>query len=225
MSFPLGSLTGAEDTAPADKVYKRQSKKAKPAPAPASSSLRTPLWLVLGGLVWCLVLLALLTHDPSDAAFSIAGSKEQVSNRVGTLGAWVSDLLLFGFGYSAWWLMLVALRRWLGGLADVLRTEPVVDETPVWQRRGLWLLGLVLLMCASCALEWTRLYGWESRLPGQHAGGVLGYALGPLSMKLLGFAGSGLVWIVALLAGSSLALQFSWMRLAELIGTLTVSLF
>ncbi len=220
MSFPLGSLTGAEDAAPADKVYKRQpSKKARPAPAPASASLRTPLWLILGGLVWCLVLLALLTHDRGDAAFSIAGSKDHVSNRVGTLGAWISDLLLFGFGYSAWWLMLVALRRWLGGLADVLRTEPVFDETPVWQRRGLWGLGLVLLMCASCALEWTRLYGWEARLPGAHAGGVLGYALGPWSMKLLGFAGSGLVWIVALLAGSALALQFSWMRLAELIGT------
>ncbi len=220
MSFPLGSLTGAEDAAPAEKVYKRQqSKKAKPAPAPASSSLRTPLWLILGGLLWCLVLLALLTHDRSDAAFSIAAGKDHVSNRVGALGAWVSDLLFFCFGYSAWWLMLVALRRWLGGLAEVLRTEAVADEGPAWRHRALWLSGLLLLMCASCALEWTRLYGWEASLPGQHAGGVLGFALGPWSMKLLGFAGSGLVWIVALLAGSSLALQFSWMRLAELIGT------
>jgi S-DNA-T family DNA segregation ATPase FtsK/SpoIIIE len=50
------------------------------------------------------------------------------------------------------------------------------------------------------ALEWTRLYRWESALPG-HAGGVLGHALGPLSMRWLGFAGSGVLWIALLVAG------------------------
>ena len=33
-----------------------------------------------------------------------------------------------------------------------------------------------LLLAASSSLEWTRLYHWESRVPGQHAGGVLPYA-------------------------------------------------
>ena len=51
--------------------------------------------------------------------------------------------------------------------------------------------GIVLLMAASCALEWTRLYRYDELLPGGQAGGVLGAVLGPLSMKWLGFAGSG----------------------------------
>ncbi len=37
-------------------------------------------------------------------------------------------------------------------------------------------------------------------------------------MKLLGFAGSGVFWIAALVAGISLSLRFSWLRLAERIG-------
>ena len=37
-------------------------------------------------------------------------------------------------------------------------------------------------------------------------------------MKLLGFAGSGVLWIALLLAGMSLAFQFSWLHLADLIG-------
>jgi S-DNA-T family DNA segregation ATPase FtsK/SpoIIIE len=47
---------------------------------------------------------------------------------------------------------------------------------------------------------------------------VLGYVLGTTSMKLLGFAGSGVFWIAALVAGISLSLRFSWLRLAERIG-------
>ena len=80
-------------------------------------------------------------------------------------------------------------------------------------RAAVW-VGLALLLAASCALEWTRLYRCESRLPG-HAGGVLGFTLGPLSTHWLGFAGSGVLWIAALVAGMSLALRFSWLALAE----------
>ncbi|MDN3921847.1 DNA translocase FtsK [Roseateles violae] len=172
---------------------------------------------MVGGAMWCLVVLALLTHDGADAAFSISGNRSLYGNKVGALGAWISDLLLFCFGYSAWWLPLVGLRLWLGSLAGLLRADerPVA---PMWQRVAPWCVGIALLMSASCALEWTRLYLWEPRLPG-HAGGVLGYTLGPLSMRLVGFAGSGVLWIAALLAGASLALKFSWLSLAEQLGT------
>lgn len=72
-------------------------------------------------------------------------------------------------------------------------------------------------MMASCALEWTRIYGWESRLPG-HAGGALGYLLGPLSMRWLGFGGSGVLWIAMLVAALPMALGFSWLRVADTLG-------
>src|SRR3989442_752134 len=52
----------------------------------------------------------------------------------------------------------------------------------------------------------------------QDAGVVLGYALGKTSMQWLGFAGSGVLWIAALVAGVSMALRFSWLRVAERIG-------
>jgi len=48
---------------------------------------------------------------------------------------------------------------------------------------------------------------------------VLGYTLGPASQKLLGFAGSGVMWIATMVAGLAMALQFSWLRVAETIGT------
>ena len=126
MSFPGSLLGGGDDAAPAERpAPARKSKKAAPPAAPPTppSPLRTPLWLLIGALVWCLVLLAMVSHDRADAAFSTAGTSAPAHNRVGALGAWISDLMLFGFGYSCWWLMLISLRAWLSGLARMLRAD------------------------------------------------------------------------------------------------------
>jgi DNA segregation ATPase FtsK/SpoIIIE, S-DNA-T family len=76
----------------------------------------------------------------------------------------------------------------------------------------------VLLLMASTALEWTRLYQFEGLVAGAHAGGVLGAVLGPSSMRLLGFVGSGVLWIVVLLLALAWTFRFSWLGLAERIG-------
>ena len=177
--------------------------------------LRRQAWLLLGALAWLLFVLAMLTHHAGDPAFSTSGSGESLRNKAGLLGARVSDLALFLFGFSAWWMVPVALRAWLSALARLLRGEPAAQPqaSPGWL---IW-LGLALLLASSCALEWTRLYRWEPLLPG-HAGGVLGYTLGPLSMRWLGFAGSGVLWIAMGVSGLALALRFSWLRLADAIG-------
>jgi S-DNA-T family DNA segregation ATPase FtsK/SpoIIIE len=83
----------------------------------------------------------------------------------------------------------------------------------------LW-IGIALLMSASCALESTRLWHFESGLPGGHGGGLLGHLLGGFSMRAIGFDGSGVFWIALLLLGLPLALRFSWAVVAEAIGSL-----
>ena len=70
-------------------------------------------------------------------------------------------------------------------------------------------LGLALLLAASASLEWTRLYQWEGQVAGGHAGGVLGLVLGRASQSLLGFAGSGVLWIAVLVAAASLGARAS----------------
>ncbi|MFM7705730.1 MAG: DNA translocase FtsK 4TM domain-containing protein, partial [Rubrivivax sp.] len=202
MSFPLGSLQGD----PGDVA-------APGAGAEGATGWRRKARLGLGALALLLFFLAMATRHAGDPAFSTSGTGEPVRNAVGLLGARAADLALFLFGWSAWWLLPVALRAWLGALARSMRGEPA----PAPAARAQVLLGLALLLAASCALAWTRLYRFEPVLPG-HAGGVFGWWLGPLSMQWLGFAGSGVLWIAALLAGSSLALRFSWLSVIESLG-------
>jgi S-DNA-T family DNA segregation ATPase FtsK/SpoIIIE len=76
---------------------------------------------------------------------------------------------------------------------------------------------LVLLLCASCTLEWSRLYRLESHLPG-HGGGVLGWLLAPSASRWLGFNGSALVCIAVALVCIALVFRFSWGQVAERLG-------
>jgi DNA segregation ATPase FtsK/SpoIIIE, S-DNA-T family len=181
--------------------------------------------LVGGFLVLSLWLIALMSYSPNDAAWSTSGVGTVVSNRVGRFGAWIADASYFLAGYSVWWCVAVCVRQWLALLADRLRGETLRtatfapqpdDHTPSLRRMAFW-VGLAFLMYGSTTLEWTRLYRLESVLPG-HSGGALGYLLGSISVKWLGFAGSGLVAIVLGVLGAAWAFNFSWMLWAERIG-------
>ncbi|MES1161799.1 MAG: DNA translocase FtsK 4TM domain-containing protein, partial [Rhizobacter sp.] len=108
MTFPLGSLLSGASARPASST----------AAADTAPPWRTRLWLLATAVLWLLAVLAMATHSPDDPAFSTSGIGGGVSNRAGMLGAWFSDLMLFLFGRSAWWWPLIALRAWLGALAD-----------------------------------------------------------------------------------------------------------
>ena len=176
--------------------------------------------LTVGFVVLLFWLIAMLSHNPQDPAWTTSGSSAVAHNWGGRIGASISDLGYFVAGYSIWWCFLAALVSWLTALAVRLRG----DEAPahvahVWRlsRWAFW-SGLVLLMLASTGLEYTRLYRFEARLPGHHTGGILGYMVGGSADKWLGFNGSGMVFIVFMVIGMSWVFGFSWVQLAEKIG-------
>ncbi|AVP57155.1 DNA translocase FtsK [Pulveribacter suum] len=180
------------------------------------------LSLIAGLLALVFWLLSLASFSPQDAAWSTTGVPEHaaVANWVGRLGAWAADASYFTLGFSVWWAVAAAVHAWLASLAHWMRggqhAGGAAPSHP-WLRRSLYWLGLVLLLCASCALEWSRLYRFEGLLPG-HAGGVLGYLMGPLAVKWLGFTGSGLAGVVLVVLGAGLVFHFSWGLLAERLG-------
>ncbi len=185
--------------------------------------------LIAGFAVLLFWLLAMLSFTPSDAAWSTSGTGGEVKNWGGRIGAWVADGSYFLAGYSIWWCLAAGLRVWLSSLAGWLRGGEVAPPGELTRGRfnrsriAFW-FGLLLLVSASAMLEWSRLYRLEFRLPG-HGGGVLGYFVGPLSVRWLGFTGSALVAIAAGVIGSALVFRFSWTQIAERIGSRVYSLF
>jgi len=212
MSFSLKTLESPSDELPTPTGWRR---------------LYQELSLTLGFLALVFWLLALLTHSPGDTAWTTSAGRLETVNWGGRLGAWLSDLSYLLFGYSVFWAYGCAVGIWLRHL--IQRFQPETQDTPSssdWFHSpwSFW-AGLTLLLMASTGLEWTRLYRFEWALPGHHSGGILGFVVGTLGAKWLGFNGSGLLFIVFLLVGVSWVFRFSWLAVAEALGERVEGLF
>ncbi len=194
--------------------------KARPASRTPAHGFAHELALVIGLIALAFWLIAMVSYSPQDAAWSTTGADSGVTlNWGGRLGAFISDGSYFLLGFSVWWCFAAGVRAWVASLARWMRGGDAI-EPKTWNRsRVAFWVGLVILLCASTALEWARLYRFEGHLPGGHSGGVLGFITGPLGVKWLGFAGSGLLFIVLVVLGCSLVFRFSWGHVAERLGS------
>ena len=179
--------------------------------------------LFLSAVALLLLVLSMFSFSPKDPSWSGSGLGGPVRNWMGMVGAWVADGMYFWFGYSAWWLVALLGRFWLMAWAKWLRTDDTArsnqakDTEAKWKNRLVFWIGLFVLMSSSSALEWARLTRWDALLPGT-SGGALGYAVGHLSLKWLGFNGSSLIEIVCLALGMGWAFGFSWGQVCESLG-------
>src|SRR5688572_18710865 len=175
--------------------------------------------MVVGLVALIFWLLALVSYSAQDPAFSTSGTNIAVRNWGGRLGAWLADASYFLLGFSVWWCFAAAVRAWLATLARWMRGEaqPRPQPESFSRTRAAFWIALAVLLCASTALEWSRLYRFEAFLP-DHAGGALGFLVGALGVNWLGFTGSGLVFVALVVLGAAIVFRFSWSHVAERLG-------
>jgi len=177
-------------------------------------------WLV--ALALCVGLfLVLITYSKTDTAWSNA-SGGTITNLGGRAGAYLSDLMLYVFGASAYWWVILFARRVYQSWREISNPEWLIErqnEQSSQLKDSLlvrW-LGFAMTLGSSMALESIRLHSLNMQLP-RDPGGVLGEIIGESMQSLLGFTGSTLVLLVIFFAGLSLFLHFSWLTLSEQVG-------
>jgi len=171
-------------------------------------------WLVMAVLTAGLAAV-LVSYRRSDPGFTHSTDPGPIHNWAGVGGAYVADLLIFLFGFSALLLAVfaaAAVARAFGRLHRVV--EAPAGLSP-WVRGP----GSLLLLVAAATLESLRLGSIGAGLSGG-AGGLLGTTLAPLALRALGLTGGTVALIVACAVGASLAFGFSWLRAAEGVGRL-----
>ncbi len=79
----------------------------------------------------------------------------------GRAGAWLADLLLFIFGFSAWWWCVCFLRAvWQGyrRLTDKFVRRQARADPEHQQEASIRWIGFVLMFAGSVGLEYLRMY-------------------------------------------------------------------
>ncbi len=155
-----------------------------------------------------LMALALLTYESRDPSWNVSASSPEVSNLIGPVGAWISDLLYQILGFAA---LLIPLALIVAGFQ---RIRGAILQG--WVYKLLSSLFLVSALCAALSLI-------ESALPatfGFSPGGVLGVLLSKNLLTPLSRPGAlivvGTALTAAILLSTSLSLNGLGSRFAHL---------
>ena len=176
-----------------------------------SKLIREAWWLglILAGLYLAVILFSYYRQDPSWS--HMASENTAIHNAGGSVGAWISDMLLYLFGFSAWWWVVLAFYSvWL----MYHRLELTISERPFLVFN---LVGFGLLILASSTLEAGHLVTLPATLP-LDAGGMLGTAVDGALRNMFGYAGSTMLLLLLFAVGFSLFTGWSWIMMTEKLG-------
>jgi len=182
-----------------------------PLPGKIAALLRESKWFALLALALYL-LLVLMTFDKSDPGWFHSTATATARNAGGRAGAWLSELLLYLFGISAYW--VVALLGYI-----VVAGYRRLDGSRLLDKHSMIvaLAGFVVLLVASCGIEALRFYTIKATLP-LSPGGMLGAVVSGSFAAAFGFTGATLILLTLLAIGASLFTGVSWLTVIELTG-------
>jgi S-DNA-T family DNA segregation ATPase FtsK/SpoIIIE len=182
-----------------------------PLPEKIGSLLQESRWLGIGAIALFLTM-ALWGFSKDDPGWSHAVGAATLHNPAGRAGAWIADLMLYIFGLSAWWwIVLLGMFVWWG--FRKYHSPEEHKQHPLFIALG----GFSFLLVASSSLEALRFYSLKALLP-LAPGGMLGIEVGRVLATQLGYTGSTLFLLAVMAAGWSIFSGMSWVWAFEQLG-------
>lgn len=157
-----------------------------------------------------MLFLALATHSPNDNAWSKTIDSPVVYNKLGVIGAYISDIVFYIFGMSAWWLILGIF--YLGCFKISRKKFNTGNWTNIYQ-----IVSFIFLVAASSVFEYITFYGQPTTLP-DGMGGSFGGFLFSIAYHFVGEVGVAVISLLVMITAFSFAFAISWVTIAERIG-------
>ncbi|EOL8944089.1 DNA translocase FtsK [Cronobacter dublinensis] len=174
--------------------------------------LEALLILVVLFAVWLMA--ALLSFNPSDPSWSQTAWHEPIHNLGGTPGAWLADTLFFIFGVMAYTIPVIMV----GGCWFAWRqrgNDDYIDYFAV-ALRLIGVLALILTSCGLAAINADDIWYFAS-------GGVIGSLLSTALQPMLNSSGGTIALLCVWAAGLTLFTGWSWVSIAEKIGSFVLT--
>lgn len=158
------------------------------------------------------LIIALVSYHASDPAWSTSGTSDAIENTGGKIGAYLSDILVYGFGYLCYWVPLLFF------LAALRLIKNLDSEHPIrWYHVTLRSLGFVLTLFSSCGLlglYFSTPHGYIPFRPG----GVFADIVSQLLLTVVSLPGATLLLISGFLVGVTIFIGVSWLTIFGIIG-------
>ena len=174
-------------------------------------------WLIVQGFFGIFVLLALISYSVKDPGWTsqtftsgLVDNTKEISNFVGSWGAYLSDFLLTVFGYMSYILPYWLLWPLISHFFIAKNSIPFSDAYS--GLLGLKVFGWILVVVSGSTLFSIILEPGFSYLP-QEGGGLIGSKISSLTLGPLSTVGSGLLFTSLVLLGFTLSLEVSWANL------------
>ena len=174
-------------------------------------------WLIIQGFLGIYALVSLLTFSPNDPGWNSQSFLDErviqhteISNAVGSWGAFLSDLLFSLVGYMSflipYWLLWPLIRHF------IFFRRPIQFSQIYSGLIGIRILGWSLFLICSCSLINLFIDVDQSLLP-ENSGGLIGSTISSFTLAPLSLVGSTLLFTCFALLGLTLSLEISWSAL------------
>src|SRR5512134_230678 len=115
--------------------------------ARSSVLVRESWWLIALAAVGYLALV-LGTYHRTDPGWSVSVTGTDIENKGGAFGAWLADLLLYLFGFSAWWTVFAGVFAFWAAYRRIASDAEHDAGHPLLASAG-----FVVMLMASAAIE------------------------------------------------------------------------
>lgn len=184
----------------------------------ANRIFREATWFVLLFL-GLYITLALGSYSPLDPSWSNAVNNSKIINLGGVLGAYLSDLSLYAFGLSAWWLVFLSIY-------SIFLIYPRIENEDYHSKHILVVhyFGFFLLILSSASMEAGHVKDIIAKFPAGQ-GGFIGSLINDGLYATIGYIGSLIFLVITFAIGFSLFTGWSWINIAEGIGNFIFNFF
>jgi len=169
--------------------------------------------IIVSAFVAIFIVLSLSTFSPVDPSWSQQQWVADIENSGGRVGAWVADILFYGFGFLAYLIPVVIVS-----IAWAILWKPNFSFNIDFLNLSLRIVGFIFTFFSLSALAAINISDYHY----YPSGGLVGDILAQSMLSFFSLLAVNLILLTFLVSGTTLLFGFSWIRLIDGLGDFTI---
>lgn len=172
--------------------------------------------IIVSGFIAVFITLSLVSFSPVDPSWSQQQWVAEIQNSGGMIGAWIADILFFGFGFLAYLVPVVIVS-----VAWALLWKPSFNLDIDFLNLSLRIVGFLFTFLSLSAIFAINVNDYHY----YPSGGLVGDILAQSMLGFFSLLAVNLILLTFFISGTTLLFGISWIRLIDGLGEFTIKTF